>query len=1030
MCRPPTLGVCVKHDSDPKARATMSSITGISSARISSQFVRDQLIRQFSFSQADMFRLETEISTGQQYQLPSENPTSALQVMGIQSLLQRKDQLKTNIGTSQTYLNQSDSALTSVSGILTSIRAAAVGAVGATASDGQRQAVVQQIDQAVQQLLTLGNQQINGRQLFGGTSTATSPFSMDAQGNVVYSGSSNPVQSYVDLNQLFATSVTGDQAFGAISLPIQGSALATALSQDTRLSDLNGGQGVAPGSITVSDGHNTSTIDLRNANTLGDVATLIQQHPPTGRTIKVDVTSTGLTLHLKPDPIYPNGDDLKIQEVNGNTTAHDLGIFSTTGGPGPLVGLPLNAAVAPTTALTDLLATKAQAYVRLDQPNSDILLQSNTSGATTSGGTVLNGVTVQFYADATAAGQEWAYFYPGISASGNNPGTPGALQVHISTSAASASRAEQMVAAINKVAGLPFTAKLDPSDQDGGGQPSITTLPATTTTAGGGGTPLDTASGLQITSGGKTYTVDLSSAKTVQDLLNGINDSGAGLVAEINAAKTGIDVTSRVSGGDFSIGENGGTTATQLGLRTYTVATQLAQLNHGRGVGRNTATPGSGTDFTISETLNNPPGATVQVDVSIPTASSVNDVIQSINTAAQTAGATFRAQLVPTGNGIELVDSGTVTGPLVITANTQSTAAVDLGLIPAGQTSATSKATSVTAKGIAASNPNSDLVFVETDPATAGIVQIIFQTNAGIPPGIETANYDSVAGTLTFQIGPQTTANNIITALHSDPTASAAFNAWPDNSVDPTNNGSGIVLPQLVTTSNGWAATRPNSALLFQAVNPGTTGNVQVLFQANAGIPPGPETANYDPVAATLTFQISPLTTANNIITALHSDPTASAAFTAKLDISTDPTNNGNGIVLPQLITMTGGTTALTGSDTNPRETDSIFNALLRLSTALRTNDNAGIQRAMGLLDSSAQNLGNTRAELGAREQSLTLISSQIDSEELSLKTAMSANYDTNMADTISQYTSAQIAYQATLQTTGSLLKMTLLTYI
>jgi flagellar hook-associated protein 3 FlgL len=75
-------------------------------------------------------------------------------------------------------------------------------------------------------------------------------------------------------------------------------------------------------------------------------------------------------------------------------------------------------------------------------------------------------------------------------------------------------------------------------------------------------------------------------------------------------------------------------------------------------------------------------------------------------------------------------------------------------------------------------------------------------------------------------------------------------------------------------------------------------------------------------------------------------------------------------------------------------------------------------------------NLGNTRTQLGAREQTLSAVSTQIDNEELNLKSAMSASYDTDMASAVSQYTQAQIAYQATLQTTASLLKMTLLSYI
>ena len=250
------------------------SIIGISTAGVSNQSVQDQLVSELDSEQTQMNQLETEISTGYQFQLPSQDPQAALQVKSIQSLLERKTQVQTNISASQSSLSQTDSTLSSVSNLLTSVQSAALGAVGSTATAAQRQAVVQQIDQAVQQMITLGNTQFNGQQLFGGTNTTTPPFSMNAAGNVVYSGSSDPTESYVDLNQLFATSVTGDQAFGAISQPVQGAALTPALSPDTPLADLNGGQGVAAGSIAISDGHSTSVVNLSGAQTLGDVATL------------------------------------------------------------------------------------------------------------------------------------------------------------------------------------------------------------------------------------------------------------------------------------------------------------------------------------------------------------------------------------------------------------------------------------------------------------------------------------------------------------------------------------------------------------------------------------------------------------------------------------------------------------------------------------------------------------------------------------------------------------------------------------
>ncbi len=793
------------------------TISGIATSGVSNQFVRNQLINQLSFGETDLYQLEMEISTGHQFQLPSENTAAASQVESIQSLLERKDQMKSNVSATQTYLGQTDSTLTSVSNLLTSIQSTALSAVGATAGDAQRQAAILQIQQAVQELVAQGNQQFGGRQLFGGTNTSSPPFAFDGAGNVVYSGSSTSPQTYVDLNRLFDTSVTGDQAFGAMSQPIPGATLTPAVSSSTPLANLHGGQGVAAGSIAISDGQNTSVVDLRSAKTLGDVALLIEQHPPKGRTISAEVTSTGLTINLQPGA---PGDNLTIREVDGNSTANDLGILKTTSaGPGPIVGQSLNTAVTGNTPVADLFGTTAAAYIHFGQPDSDIILQANAAGDKTPDGTLLNNVTVHFVDDRQAAGQETASFDPGTPASGNNPGTPGTLTVHVSTSAVSASNASEIVKAINQAAGLPFTASLDPANQDGGAQPPITStsLPADTTTSGGSGSTLD-AAGLQIVSEGKTYMVDFSGDKTVQDLLNSINGAGAGLDAEINAAGTGIDVRSRISGSSFSIGENGGTTATQLGLRTLTAGTLLAQLNYGQGVGHSTATP-PGNDFSISQTLPGPPPSNVQVDVSIAGDATVGDVIGTINSAAQAAGATFHAQLAATGNGIELVEADSTHGPIVITANSQSTAAVDLGLVPAGQTSAQSQ--------------------------------------------------------------------------------------------------------------------------------------------------------------------------------------------------------------------MTGGQPiALTGSDVNPQETGSVFNALLKLAAAFQSNDAPAIQRAMGLLSTSMQNLNNARSELGVHEQSLSTISTQIDNEELSLKSAMSNVYDTDMASAVSQYTAAQTSYQATLQTTASLLKMSLLNYV
>ena len=183
------------------------SITGISTTGVSNLSMQNQLLNELDSQQTQMNQLETEISTGYQFQLPSQDPEAAMQVESIQSLLERYSQTQTNISSSQNLLSQTDSTLSSVSNLLTSVQSAALSAVGSTASTSQRQAVVEQIDQAVQQMVSLGNATFDGQQLFGGTDTTTPPFTMTEAGNVVYSGTSEPTESYVDLDQLTATSV-------------------------------------------------------------------------------------------------------------------------------------------------------------------------------------------------------------------------------------------------------------------------------------------------------------------------------------------------------------------------------------------------------------------------------------------------------------------------------------------------------------------------------------------------------------------------------------------------------------------------------------------------------------------------------------------------------------------------------------------------------------------------------------------------------------------------------------------------------
>ena len=198
--------------------------------------------------------------------------------------------------------------------------------------------------------------------------------------------------------------------------------------------------------------------------------------------------------------------------------------------------------------------------------------------------------------------------------------------------------------------------------------PRLTRTTAVADLAGGAG--VDLTGGLVMTNGAKTVTLDLSTAETVQDILNAINNAGLYVRAQINSEANGIEVLNSVSGTTLSIAESTGSTAAELGLRTLDRSTSLSALNFGRGV---ETVEGQG-DIRITAKDGN------TVDVNLDGLSTVGDVVDAINTATAAAGVAVAASVAPSSSGIRIVDSTGGTGRLSVTRLNLSFALDDLGL--------------------------------------------------------------------------------------------------------------------------------------------------------------------------------------------------------------------------------------------------------------------------------------------------------------------------------------------------------------
>ena len=179
-------------------------------------------------------------------------------------------------------------------------------------------------------------------------------------------------------------------------------------------------------------------------------------------------------------------------------------------------------------------------------------------------------------------------------------------------------------------------------------------------------------SGIRITNGSLNATVTFTGATTVQELLNALNASNVGIRASINAAGDGIEIRNLIAGSPLVIGENGGTDAATLGIKTLSPSTPLSDVNGFRGLH-----PVTGADFRITDANG------ISFDVDVSGAQTVGDVINAINSAAALAGTTVTAVISDLGGGISLTGPAGP-GSLLVQKLNLSPVADELGILKTG----------------------------------------------------------------------------------------------------------------------------------------------------------------------------------------------------------------------------------------------------------------------------------------------------------------------------------------------------------
>lgn len=517
-----------------------------------SNLMRGNLINAtVSRTQASLMEVQQQLTTGKRLAMPSDDAGDAAAAGSIRKLLEQRASYKANLDAANTNLSETDAAMSEVTDLLRQAQNIASANVGSDVTSEAREAAATIIDSIYSQMLSTGNKSAAGTYLFAGDRSTEAPF-IEAGGGVKWVGSSDVLSNAYDegANKVFM--VDGAEVFGALASRVQGDEdVSPSLGAGTRLADLAGVSraGVRAGLIELGNGATTALVDLRDADTIGDVVDRINNAGLGGIIASVNAAGTGIDLQAGA------GDDVTVREVGGGTAAADLGILHTTSsGTGiDVAGASTNPKV---TALTPLASLNGGTGI--DQSGLKI-----TNGGATVTIDLLSATTVEDLLNAINGSKA------NVRAQINSTGTG--------------------IDILNAVQGTPLTIA-----ENGGTTASelgVRSFGPTTKLADlndGDGITQVVGNELKLTdSAGVAFEVDFDGAGNVQDLLDKINaaatTAGAGVTASFATGTNGIVLTDTAGGpGTFAVANaNNSNALKELGLE----APQAGGVINGTDVG-------------------------------------------------------------------------------------------------------------------------------------------------------------------------------------------------------------------------------------------------------------------------------------------------------------------------------------------------------------------------------------------------------------------------------------------------------------
>jgi flagellar hook-associated protein 3 FlgL len=186
--------------------------------RVSGSMINNQIIANLNIDLARLQDLNAQVSTGKSINKPSDDPLGSQQMVNINESLAGITQYQRNNNYVSNWVSASETALNSASTSMLQANSLAIRAGNDTTLDAQDlSSMGDQVNSILEQMVTTGNTQSEGKYIYGGYQTQTPPFQVTRVAGQItavnYAGDNGVEQVEIDAGLTVNKNMPGNQIF-------------------------------------------------------------------------------------------------------------------------------------------------------------------------------------------------------------------------------------------------------------------------------------------------------------------------------------------------------------------------------------------------------------------------------------------------------------------------------------------------------------------------------------------------------------------------------------------------------------------------------------------------------------------------------------------------------------------------------------------------------------------------------------------------------------------------------------------------